>query len=132
MVLNQRSADAQRGDEFFGDTLHARVFDRRLGCDCEGPRGAGDGRRRIEANLIKPELIIGGLRYLVFNMVTTATSAVAQHPAVAVAGKMGEYALTGVGASVDWQSYGSAGNLLWKLIRAPIPPEPKAASKDHS
>jgi hypothetical protein len=60
-----------------------------------------------------------------------ATSAVAAHPAVDVGGLRGEYALTGIGAAVDWRSHGPSGNLLWKL-------EPRAdlggasvASKDH-
>lgn len=66
-----------------------------------------------------------------------ATSAVAAHPAVDVAGLRGEYALTGIGASVDWRRFDpfgnqtAAGNLLWKM-------EPRAdfggasvAAKDH-
>ena len=44
---------------------------------------------------------------------------------------MGEYALTGVGASVDWQSYGWAGNMLWKLVPRPDLDGAEAASKDH-
>jgi hypothetical protein len=60
-----------------------------------------------------------------------ATSGVAAHPAADASGLRGEYAVTGIGAAVDWRSHGWAGNLLWKL-------EPRAdlggasvSSKDH-
>jgi vibriolysin len=61
-----------------------------------------------------------------------ATSPVAQHPAVVVNGRRGEFALVGVGAFVDWESYGLAGNLLWKLQPRPDLAGVEVGSKDHS
>lgn len=80
---------------------------------------------------LPPTLTVGGVTYQVLSQQVSATSAVAAHPAVDVGGLRGSFALTGIGATVDWRTYGSAGNLLWKL-------EPRAdlggasvASKDH-
>jgi hypothetical protein len=61
-----------------------------------------------------------------------ATSPVAAHPSVVVAGSPGECALTGIGAYVDWQTHGTAGNLLWKLKPRPDIAGAEAASKDHT
>jgi len=59
------------------------------------------------------------------------TSAVAAHPAITVSGLSGEFALTGVGASVDWRSYGQYGNLLWKIVPRADIAGVEASSKDH-
>lgn len=73
-------------------------------------------------------LTINGVAWSVRSTFVQATSAVAAHPAVDVGGLRGNYALTGIGATVGATT---AGNLLWKL-------EPRAdlggasvASKDH-
>ncbi len=80
---------------------------------------------------------MGGKTFNVQARFVSAASGIAAHPAVDVSGLRGEYALTGIGAAVDWRRYDqngnqtAAGNLLWKL-------EPRAdlggasvASKDH-
>jgi hypothetical protein len=80
---------------------------------------------------------VGGVNWEVRGQYVSATSAVAAHPAIDVSGLRGEYALTGIGATVDWRRVDrlsgqvAAGNLLWKL-------EPRAdlggasvAAKDH-
>ena len=93
---------------------------------------ASPAHARVEVYLIQPEFIIAGQRYQVAQSVKFATSAVAGHPSVAVSGTQGQFALTGVGASVDWQSYGWAGNMLWKLLPRPDIAGAEAASKDHT
>jgi hypothetical protein len=60
------------------------------------------------------------------------TSSVAAHPSIVVAGRTGEFALTGVGAYVDWQSHGSYGNLLWKIVPRADIAGVEASSKDHA
>ena len=77
------------------------------------------------------QLTIGGNPYYVMSWVTNGVSAVAQHPSVAASGLMGEFALTGVGAFVNWQYYGGAPNLLWKVKPRPDIAGAEAASKDH-
>lgn len=74
---------------------------------------------------------VGGALFEVHGKHVQATSGVAAHPAIDVGGLRGEYALTSIGAAVDWRSHGPSGNLLWKL-------EPRAdlggasvSSKDH-
>jgi hypothetical protein len=59
-------------------------------------------------------------------------SGVAAHPSIVVAGRSGEFALTGVGAYVDWQDYGWAGNLLWKVMPRADVAGVEASSKDHA
>jgi hypothetical protein len=59
------------------------------------------------------------------------TSSVAAQPSIVVAGRSGEFALTGVGAAVNWQSYGYYGNLLWKVVPRADIAGVEAASKDH-
>jgi hypothetical protein len=88
----------------------------------------------VDAHLvtIARQFDIGGSTFHVVGLVTQATSPVAQHPSVVVSGNRGEYALTGVGASVDWESYGRSGNLLWKLAPRPDIAGVEAASKDHA
>ena len=80
---------------------------------------------------LPPTITVGGVAYEVYAQQVSATSGVAAHPAVDAGGLRGSFALTGIGATVDWRSHGSAGSLLWKL-------EPRAdlggasvASKDH-
>jgi hypothetical protein len=80
---------------------------------------------------IKSQFSIGGSTYHVVGSVTAAASAVAEHPSATVAGLPGEYALTGIGAYVDWQPYGWAGNLIWKLLPRPDIAGAEVASKDH-
>jgi hypothetical protein len=60
------------------------------------------------------------------------TSGVAAHPSIVVAGRSGEFALTGVGAYVDWQTYGWYGNLLWKVVPRADIAGVEASSKDHA
>jgi hypothetical protein len=59
-------------------------------------------------------------------------SSVAAHPSIVVAGRSGEFALTGVGAVVDWRSYGYYGNLLWMVVPRADIAGVEAASKDHA
>lgn len=80
---------------------------------------------------------VGGRSFSVLNRVVSATSAEVAHPTIDVGGLRGEFALTGIGAFVNWRRFDTlgnqlaAGNLLWRL-------EPRAdlggatvASKDH-
>jgi hypothetical protein len=74
---------------------------------------------------------VGGASFEVRGKHVQAQSGVASHPAIDATGLRGEYALTGIGAAVDWRNHGWAGNLLWKL-------EPRAdlggasvSAKDH-
>jgi hypothetical protein len=60
------------------------------------------------------------------------TSGVAAHPSIVVGGRSGEFALTGVGAAVDWQSHGPYGNLLWKVVPRADIAGVEASSKDHA
>jgi vibriolysin len=74
----------------------------------------------------------GGLH--TFNVVTYGrgvTSGVAAHPGIVVEGRSGEFALTGVGAAVDWRTFGSYGNLLWKVVPRADVAGVEASSKDH-
>jgi hypothetical protein len=79
---------------------------------------------------------LDGRPYAVKSNVVMATSPEASHPAVDVSGLRGEYALVGIGASVDWRRYDafgnliSAGNLLWKLEPRPDLGGVSVASKD--
>lgn len=59
-------------------------------------------------------------------------SSVAAHPSIVVSGRSGEFALTGVGAYVDWQSNGFYGNLLWKVVPRADIAGVEASSKDHA
>jgi hypothetical protein len=90
------------------------------------------GSVAVQLVLIAPELIIFGHRYRVDVAAWAATSSVAQHPSVSVTGAPGTYALTGVGAYVDWEPYGWAGNLLWKVLPVPNIAGAEVASKDHT
>jgi len=93
---------------------------------------SADGFLLTGAYALPVELTIEGSRYSVAPCVSASTSAVAQHPSVAVAGSPGECALTGIGAEVDWERHGSAGNLLWKLLPRPDIAGVEASSKDHT
>jgi len=78
------------------------------------------------------QISIGGVTYWVVTDVRTARSpAAVPHPTATVAGSPGEYALAGIGAWVDWQPYGWAGNLLWKLQPRPDIAGAEVGSKDH-
>ncbi|MCW5632393.1 MAG: hypothetical protein KIT17_03585 [Rubrivivax sp.] len=98
---------------------------------------AAPGSIATQVIALPPTVSVGGTTYNVRARVVSATSGIAAHPAVDVGGLRGEFALTGIGAAVDWRRYDqagnqtAAGNLLWKL-------EPRAdlggasvASKDH-
>lgn len=61
-----------------------------------------------------------------------SSSSVAAHPSIVVAGRSGEFALTGVGAYVNWRTYGSYGNLLWKVVPRADVAGVEASSKDHA
>ncbi len=77
-------------------------------------------------------IVVGGASYRVRTNVTSASSGLAQHPAAVVAGRPGEYALTAIGARVDWTAYGTGGNYLWKLLPRPDIAGAEVASKDHA
>ena len=79
--------------------------------------------------------MVGGLTYRVVSTYRSATSAIAAHPAVDVAGPKG-CALTGIGASVAWRgppftTKPLPGNLIWKLQPRPDLGGATVASKDH-
>jgi hypothetical protein len=99
---------------------------------------------------------LAGINYCVVSNTQSQTSALAAHPTIDVSGLRGEYALTGVGATVDWSKtfnpivpvsgnqngpvlqldpvriqFG-AGNLLWKLEPRPDIGGVTVASKDHA
>jgi hypothetical protein len=75
------------------------------------------------------ELTINGTTFHVETWVSQSTSTVVAHPET-TAGLPGGYALTGVGAFVDWQnSPSAAGNLVWRL--KPLMNGADAASKDQ-
>lgn len=82
-------------------------------------------------------ITVGSTTWEVRSGFVSATSPLASHPAIEVSGLRGDYALTGIGATVNWKRFDTfgnqvaMGNLLWKL-------EPRAdlggasvASKDH-
>jgi hypothetical protein len=74
-------------------------------------------------------LTINGTTFHVETWVSQSTSTVVAHPET-TAGLPGGYALTGVGAFVDWQnSPSAAGNMVWSL--RPAMNGAAAASKDQ-
>jgi len=76
-------------------------------------------------------LTINGSTFHVETWVSTATSAQLAHPN-ASATLPGDFALTGVGAFVDWQTSPSpAGNMVWRLKPRPDINGAEAASKDQ-
>jgi hypothetical protein len=80
------------------------------------------------------ELTINGTLFHVETQVASAISAPAAHPSVSAALPAG-YALTGIGAFVDWQhppaGFVGAGNLLFRLKPRPDINGVEAASKDQ-
>ncbi len=84
-----------------------------------------------------PTIQIGATTYTVATYGRGVTSPSAAHPSIVVPGLSGEFALTGVGARVNWQTFGgrgsvgSAGNLLWKVVPRPDLAGVEASSKDH-
>jgi hypothetical protein len=85
----------------------------------------------VHMTAISRQFNIGSTTYHVVSALDWATSTVASHPSVTVTGRRGEFALVGVGAFVDYKSYGWAGSLLWKLQPRPDLAGVDAASKDH-
>ena len=81
---------------------------------------------------MRSTVLVGGVTYRVVATYRSATSAIAAHPAVDVAGPTG-YALTGIGASVAWRGTDKPlpGNLIWKLQPRPDLGGATVASKDH-
>jgi hypothetical protein len=76
-------------------------------------------------------LTINGSTFHVETWVSQATSAQLAHPSASV-GLPGDFALTGVGAFVDWQTSPSAGgNMLWRLKPRSDINGVEAASKDQ-
>lgn len=77
------------------------------------------------------DVTINGSAYHFEGSVVQGTSPVAAQPSVVVKGAAG-YALTGVGAFVDWQQgTNPQGNLLWKLQPRPDVLGVEAASTEH-
>jgi hypothetical protein len=95
------------------------------------------GAVEVELITLPSTLVINGMTFSVKSAFVSATSAQAAHPSVDVSGLRGAYALTGIGASVDWKRYDSSGNeiaqgnLLWKLQPRPDIGGASVASKDH-
>jgi hypothetical protein len=76
-------------------------------------------------------LNINGSTFHVETWVVNASSAVLPHPDASV-GLPGDYALTSVGAFVNWNAWpNAAGNLLWRLKPRPDINGAEAASKDQ-
>lgn len=90
-----------------------------------------------EVMALPATLILNGRTVRVESGFVSATSAEAAHPVADVGGLRGQYALTGIGAAVDWRRYDAAGNqiaagnLLWKLQPRPDLGGASVASKDH-
>src|SRR5215831_14805774 len=81
---------------------------------------AAPGTASVRLISIKRNLTIGGEAYHFESNVAIAASMPAGQPGAVVAGKAGEYALSGIGAFVDWQTSSSAsGNLIWQMIPRP-------------
>ena len=93
---------------------------------------AAPGTATVRLVSINRNLKIGGEAYHFESNVAIATSMPAGHPGAVVAGKAGEYALSGIGAFVDWQTSPSAsGNLIWEMMPRPDIDGAEVASKDH-
>lgn len=86
------------------------------------------GTVNTNAIAMPPKLVVGGQTFQVVGNVVSATSAIADHPAAEASGLLGQYALTGIGAAVDWNP---VGNLIWKLEPRPDIGGAAVASKDH-
>lgn len=86
---------------------------------------------------LPPTILVAGTAYRVIGGQVSATSGNAAHPAVQASGLRGQYALTGIGAAVDWKRFDAAGNqvapgnLIWKLQPRPDLGGAAVASKDH-
>ncbi len=107
---------------------------------------ASSGRVTVDLHTINVQFTINGSTFHVAQSVFSATSGLAEHPSIVVNGAPGEYALTGIGAYVDWMSYippgtilGTAadpyllyGRLLWKLEPRPDIAGVEVGSKDHA
>lgn len=92
---------------------------------------------------LPPQVEIEGRSYNVESKVLAQASAVAAHPSATIGGLKGEFALTGVGATVDWRIYdangqpgsaaqNNAGNLIWKIEPRPDIGGATVASKDFA
>jgi hypothetical protein len=87
------------------------------------------GRVMAEITTLPKELTIAGTMYHVETWEIDANSPVAAHPSATVQLPL-DFALTGVGAFVNWEtSPTAAGNLLWSL--KPLQGGAAAASKDQ-
>jgi hypothetical protein len=92
---------------------------------------ATPGFVRAQMTTLPQVLMINGNTFHVETWVSNATSTVLAHPSATVS-LPGEFALTGVGAFVDWQnSPSAAGNMLWKLKPRADINGAEAASKDQ-
>jgi hypothetical protein len=90
------------------------------------------GTATVRLVSINRNLTIGGDAYHFESNVAIATSMPAGHPGAVVAGKAGEYALSGIGAFVDWQtSPSAAGNLIWQMMPRPDIDGAEVGSKDN-
>ncbi len=86
----------------------------------------------VQMTTLPKVLTIAGNTFHIETWVLSANSAVLAHPSVAV-GLPPDFALTGVGAFVNWQtSPSAAGNLLWDLTPRPDIDGAEAGSKDQS
>jgi len=93
---------------------------------------AAPGTATVRLISINRNIRIGGDAYHFESNVAIATSMPAGHPGAVVAGKAGEYALSGIGAFVDWQTSQSAsGNLIWQMMPRPDIDGAEVGSKDH-
>lgn len=98
---------------------------------------ADPGSVSVEAYSLPGTITVAGRSYSVQNRVVTAVSAEVAHPAVDVGGLRGEFALTSVGATVNWKRFDTlgnqlaAGNLLWRVQPRADLGGASVASKDH-
>jgi hypothetical protein len=93
---------------------------------------SGPGMVTADLRTIASDITIAGAPFHLVGSVAWATSTVAVHPSVVVAGAPGGFALTGIGAYVDWQDYGWAGNPIWKLKPRPDIAGAEVAAKDYA
>ena len=93
---------------------------------------AAPGTATVRLISINRNLKIGGEAYHFESNVAIATSMPAGRPGAVASGKAGEYALSGIGAFVDWQtSPAASGNLIWQMMPRPDIDGAEVGSKDH-
>ena len=93
---------------------------------------AAPGTATVRLISINRNVRIGGEDFHFESNVAIATSMAAGHPGAVVAGRAGEYALSGIGAFVEGQTGPAAsGNLIWQMMPRPDIDGAEVGSKDQ-